>query len=62
LTDIDKALRDEKAAEYPEATMWGLLPAKGFYVRNACSVYFDNVEVYTEQADARPDIVKKNVQ
>ena len=62
LGGIDKALRDEKAAEYPEATMWGPLPAKGFYVRNARSVHFDNVEVYTEQADARPDFVKKNVQ
>jgi hypothetical protein len=60
LADIDKALRDEKAAEYPEATMWGPLPAKGFYVRNARSVHFDHVEVYTAQADARPDFVKKN--
>ena len=62
LAGIDKALRDEKAAEYPEATMWGPLPAKGFYVRNARSVHFDNIEVFTEQADARPDFVKKNVQ
>ncbi len=62
LSDINKALRDEKAAEYPEATMWGPLPAKGFYVRHARSVHFDNVEVYTEQADARPDFVKEDVQ
>lgn len=62
LPGIDKALRDEKAAEYPEATMWGPLPAKGFYVRNVRSVHFDHVEVYTEQPDARPDFVKKNVQ
>jgi hypothetical protein len=62
LADIDKALRDEKAAEYPEATMWGPLPAKGLYIRNARNVHFENVEVYTEQPDARPDFVKKNVQ
>ena len=62
LADINKALRDEKAAEYPEATMWGPLPAKGLYIRNARNVYFENVEVYTEQPDARPDVVKKNVQ
>ena len=62
LADIDKALRDEKAAEYPEATMWGPLPAKGLYIRNARNVHFENVEVYTEQEDARPDVVKKNVQ
>ena len=59
---IDKALQDEKATEYPEATMWGPLPAKGFYVRHARAVHFDNVEVYTEQADARPEFVKKDVE
>jgi hypothetical protein len=62
LADINKALRDEKAAEYPEATMWGPLPAKGLYIRNARNVHFENVKVYTEQPDARPDFVKKNVQ
>ena len=62
LPNINKALRDEKAAEYPEATMWGPLPAKGFYVRHARSVHFDNVEIYTEHADARPDFVKEDVQ
>lgn len=62
LSDINKALRDEKAAEYPEATMWGPLPAKGFYVRHARSVHFDNIETSTEQTDARPDFVKEDVQ
>lgn len=62
LPNINKALRDEKATEYPEATMWGPLPAKGFYVRHARSVHFDNVEIYTEHADARPDFVKEDVQ
>lgn len=60
LADINKALRDEKAAEYPEATMWGPLPAKGLYIRNARNVHFENVEVYTEQPDARPDIIRKD--
>ena len=60
LPNIDKALRDGKAAEYPEATMWGPLPAKGFYVRNARSVNLDHVEVYTEQPDARPDFVRQD--
>jgi len=58
LPGIEKALRDEKAAEYPEATMWGPLPAKGFFVRHAKSVNFDNVEIYTTEADARPLFVK----
>jgi hypothetical protein len=62
LPGIEAALRDEKAAEYPEATMWGLLPAKGFYVRHAKEVSFDKVETLTERADARPEFVKKDVQ
>lgn len=59
---IDEALRDEKTAEYPEATMWGPLPAKGFYVRHARDVRFENVEIYTETDDARPEFVKIDVQ
>ena len=59
---IDEALRDEKTAEYPEATMWGSLPAKGFYVRHARNVRFENVEIYTETDDARPEFVKIDVQ
>ena len=58
LPGIEKALRDEKAAEYPEATMWGPLPAKGFFVRHARSVNFDHVEIYTTEADVRPLFVK----
>jgi polygalacturonase len=62
LPAIDAALRDEKAAAYPEATMWGPLPAKGFFVRHARSVHFDNVEFFTQQPDARPDFVKADVE
>jgi polygalacturonase len=62
LPSINAALSDEKAAEYPEATMWGPLPARGFYVRNARSVHFDNVEVQCEHPDVRPDFVKKNTE
>ena len=62
LPSIDKSLRDEKAAEYPEATMWGPLPAKGFYVRHARDVHFDDVQAYTEQADVRLEYVKEDVQ
>ena len=54
-------IRDEKAAEYPEATMWGQLPAKGFYVRHVRSIHFDNIEIHSEVDDARQDIVKEDV-
>ncbi|MBR6194129.1 MAG: SDR family NAD(P)-dependent oxidoreductase [Prevotella sp.] len=58
LPKIDEALKDEKEREYPEATMWGTLPAKGFYVRHARHVSFQNVEVTTDEPDARPAFVR----
>lgn len=58
LPQIDEALRDEKVKAYPEATMWGKLPARGFFVRHARNVRFNNVVVETEQPDARPDFVE----
>ena len=54
-------LLDEKEKEYPEATMWGVLPAKGFFVRHASHVVFRDIEVTTEQEDARPLYVKQDV-
>ena len=65
LTDLPKietALKDEKEKEYPEATMWGNLPAKGFYVRHARNIHFQNIQVLTEQPDARPDFVKEDTE
>ncbi len=58
LPKIDEALKDEKEREYPEATMWGNLPAKGFYVRHARHVSFQNVEVTTTLPDARPMYIR----
>ena len=60
LPKITAALRDEKAAEYPEATMWGPLPAKGFFVRHARGVRFNAVDIQTTAPDARPEIVKED--
>ncbi len=50
---------DEKVTAYPEATMWGILPAKGFWVNHARNVRFDNVEVRTLQDDERPLFVRE---
>lgn len=49
---------NERERSYPEGIMWGVLPAKGFFVRHARNVKFDNVEITTTAPDARPDIVK----
>lgn len=46
---------DEKEKEYPEATMWGTLPARGFFVRHARNVTFDNVVIRTAAPDSRPE-------
>lgn len=48
---------DEKEKDYPEATMWGTLPAKGFFVRHASNVSFKNVSIKTDKPDKRPEYV-----
>jgi beta-xylosidase len=58
LTEIYDSIANEKEKAYPEATMWGNLPAKGFFVRHARNVQFSNIKVETEQPDARPDFVE----
>ena len=54
--------QDEKEKEYPEATMWGMLPAKGFYVRHARNVNMRNVTVRTLNADKRPAFVYEDAE
>ena len=58
LPHINDTIKDEKEKEYPEATMWGNLPAKGFFVRHARNVQFQNIQVLTDQPDARPDFIR----
>ncbi len=54
---ISASVADEKEKSYPEATMWGCLPAKGFFVRHAFNVHFSNVTILTDAPDIRPDFV-----
>ncbi|MDE6808119.1 MAG: glycoside hydrolase family 28 protein, partial [Prevotella sp.] len=61
LSAIADSIKDEKEKEYPEATMWGNLPAKGFYVRHARNIKFADIEIRTEQPDVRPDFVREDV-
>jgi polygalacturonase len=53
---------DEHPNRYPECTMFGELPAYGFYVRHARGVTFDNVRLVCEKPDARPAIACDDVQ
>ena len=49
---------DEKEKDYPEATMWGVLPAKGFFVRHARHVHFRNIQITDIKPDKRPEYIK----
>ena len=62
LKAINDSVANEKEKAYPEATMWGRLPAKGFYLRHTRNVHFDNIEVRTDAPDVRPDIVRSNTE
>jgi polygalacturonase len=44
----------ENADKYPEPTMFGDLPATGIFARRARNLELGNVEIATENADARP--------
>ncbi len=46
-----------RAGDYPEALMWGELPAWAFYLRHARSVTFENVRIHALCADSRPPVV-----
>jgi len=52
---------DEQEKTYPEPTMFGDIPANGFYVRNVKNIEFTNVEIAWSQADARPAFSINNV-
>ena len=58
LPKIEESIKDEKEKDYPESTMWGNLPAKGFFVRHARNIQFSDVSIQTEETDVRPDFVQ----
>ena len=54
-TDDDfKRIVDYKPEDYPESTMFGVLPAYGFYLRHVDNIRFDNCAFTTTQVDQRP--------
>lgn len=52
---------DEREKSYPEATMWGPLPAYGFYVRHAARIRFRDVTVRPASGESRPSMVVEDV-
>ena len=51
----------EKAADYPEFSMFGELPAWGFYVRHVDGLVFRNVRIGIDAPDYRPAYVFDDV-
>ncbi len=47
----------ERADSYPESTMFGVLPAWGFYLRHAEGIKFENVTLRVKAKDYRPALV-----
>jgi polygalacturonase len=51
----------EKPDGYPEADMFGTLPASGFFLRHARNIELSNVEIAAIETDARPAIWAEDV-
>ncbi|PXY42172.1 glycoside hydrolase [Flavobacterium cheongpyeongense] len=51
----------EAAQDYPEFSMFGELPAYGFYVRHANAITMKNIKLTLENADFRPAFVFDDV-
>ncbi len=52
----------EKAASYPESTMFGTLPAYGFYCRHVNGLTLTNVQLQTASPDLRHAVVCEDVE
>jgi polygalacturonase len=51
----------EDEAKYPEPSMFGATPAYGFFVRHVKGLSMSNIQLRTENPDARPAIILDNV-
>ncbi|MFL6073315.1 MAG: glycoside hydrolase family 28 protein [Mycobacteriales bacterium] len=51
----------ENEGAYPEITMFGPLPAYGFFIRHVKGITFDNVEVRFDKKDTRPAFALRDV-
>lgn len=56
-----KIVPPEREDAYPEPTMFGPLPAYGFYIRHAKDIVLSNIKIRYEQSDARPAVVLNDV-
>jgi len=59
--DIDPLSVNEEREHYPESTMFGKLPAYGFFIRHAKNISLNNIEMVLKTNDDRPVIVADDV-
>ncbi|RNL56661.1 glycoside hydrolase family 28 protein [Pedobacter jejuensis] len=59
INELDKVAENE--AGYPEFSMFGELPAWGFYVRHAKGITFKNVKLNYIESDFRPAVIFDDV-
>jgi hypothetical protein len=52
----------EQEKNYPEFSMFGILPAYGFYCRHVKNISFENLDLNYEQPEKRPAMVFDDVQ
>jgi len=52
----------ENPGSYPEATMWGPLPACGFFVRHASGIVLRDVRVVPAPGEPRPVLWTEDVE
>jgi polygalacturonase len=52
----------EREKEYPEPSMFGMMPAYGFFVRHAKGIELNDIDVSTITEDRRPAFVLDNVE
>lgn len=59
----EDALREvpQNEKNYPEPSMFGVIPASTFYIRHAKNITFDNIRVSFQKEDFRPAVVLDNV-
>ena len=62
---VDKPVNPEAVPEledhYPEATMFGLLPAYALYIRHAENISISNSRAWCRQEDSRPALYTEDV-
>ena len=53
---------DERETKYPEATMFGMLPSYGMFIRHVENISMRNVEFFAKSPEARPAFYLEDVQ